>query len=73
MILDPPRVGAEAQVSEIAQSSVKQLVYVSCGPESFAKDASILAAAGFKLASLHPIDQFVWTPHVELVAHFDRP
>ncbi|MDI9407856.1 MAG: hypothetical protein QM523_01255 [Candidatus Pacebacteria bacterium] len=72
VILDPPRVGAEAQVTEIAKSSLQNLIYVSCGPESFAKDASILAAAGFRLSQIQPIDQFVWSPHVELVAYFSR-
>ena len=72
VILDPPRVGAEAQVTQIAKSETQQVIYVSCGPESFARDASILSASGFEMTSLQPVDQFVWSPHVELVAAFVR-
>ncbi|MCX8501812.1 MAG: RsmD family RNA methyltransferase, partial [Alphaproteobacteria bacterium] len=72
VILDPPRVGAEAQVTEIAKSETQRVIYVSCGPESFARDASILRDSGFAMTSLQPVDQFVWSPHVELVAAFAR-
>lgn len=72
VILDPPRAGARAQVAEIAQSTLSRVVYVSCNPVSWARDAAVLAAAGFKLAKLRPVGQFRWSTHVELVSLFER-
>lgn len=72
VLLDPPRAGAAAQVREIAASAVTQLVYVSCNPASFARDARVLADAGFDLRELAVIDQFLWSSEVELAAYFER-
>ncbi len=70
--LDPPRAGAEAQTREIARSSLRLVSYVSCDPATFARDAAILAAAGFAIDRLQPVDQFRWSGHVELAAAFSR-
>lgn len=72
VIFDPPRAGAEAQARAVAGSSVGRLVYVSCNPESFARDARILAAKGFSLGRVKPVDQFLWSSHIELVALLER-
>jgi 23S rRNA (uracil1939-C5)-methyltransferase len=72
VVLDPPRVGAKAQCSALAGSAIRRVVAVSCNPASFARDARLLVDGGFRLTHLRPIDQFVWSPHVELVAYFDR-
>ena len=72
-VLDPPRAGAAAQIAEIAASDLARLVYVSCNPASFARDARVLCDAGFTLDHLEVIDQFRWSPHVELAAHLSRP
>lgn len=72
VLLDPPRQGAEAQVREIAKSKLARVVYVSCDPESFARDAKTLADAGFRLGKVTPVDQFRHSPHVELVAELRR-
>ena len=72
MVFDPPRAGAEAQAVEIARSKVGRAVGVSCNPQTFVRDARILADAGFSLDSVTPIDQFLWSSHVELVAVFTR-
>lgn len=72
VLLDPPRQGAEAQIREIAKSKLGCVVYVSCDPESFARDAKILIVAGFKLGRITPVDQFRFSSHVELVAEFRR-
>lgn len=72
VVMDPPRQGAEAQTREIAQSELGRLVYVSCNPATFARDARLLAAAGFILGEVQPVDQFRYSPHVELVATFVR-
>jgi 23S rRNA (uracil1939-C5)-methyltransferase len=71
-VLDPPRAGAEAQAKAIAKSELKRVVYVSCDPSTFARDARLLADSGFELSAVTPVDQFKWTAHVELVGVFTR-
>lgn len=73
VVLDPPRAGAADQVEEIANSTVQRVVYVSCSPATFARDAARLVAAGFALEWVQPVDQFRWSSHVELVASLQRP
>jgi len=72
VVLDPPRPGAKAQVEALAQSGVARVLYVSCNPASFARDARILVDGGFELGRIVPLDQFLWSPHVELFALFAR-
>lgn len=71
-VIDPPRAGAEAQVTEIAVSDLHTLAYVSCNPASFARDAKMLINAGFSLDWVQVVDQFRWSAHVELAASFTR-
>lgn len=68
VILDPPRAGAEAQVAEIATAQVPCLAYVSCNPITFARDAKALTDAGYRINWVQVVDQFRWSPHVELAA-----
>lgn len=72
VLLDPPRAGARAQVAEIAASTLARVVYVSCNPSSWARDAATLVEAGFRLTKLRPVGQFRWSTHVELVSLFER-
>jgi 23S rRNA (uracil1939-C5)-methyltransferase len=72
VLLDPPRAGARAQVAEIAKSTLGRVVYVSCNPSSWARDATMLAEAGFRLTKLRAVGQFRWSTHVELVSYFER-
>lgn len=72
VVIDPPRAGAEAQVREIAASKVRTLVYVSCDPKTFARDAKILVDAGFAPGLVTPVDQFAYSTHVEVVGVFKR-
>ncbi len=72
IVFDPPRAGAREQAIEIARSKVPLVVGVSCAPGTFARDARVLADGGYRLESVLPVDQFVHTPHVELVAVFRR-
>lgn len=72
VILDPPRAGAAAQMAQLAQSKVARIAYVSCEPASFARDARILADGGYTLGPVVPVDQFLWSSHIELVAAFTR-
>jgi 23S rRNA (uracil1939-C5)-methyltransferase len=72
VVLDPPRAGAREQVAELAASTVRQIVYVSCNPSSFARDAATLIGGGYRLDRVRPVGQFRWSTHVELVAAFSR-
>jgi 23S rRNA (uracil1939-C5)-methyltransferase len=73
VVFDPPRAGAEAQAAQIAAAKgVTRVVGVSCAPSTFARDARILCDAGFRLEQVLPVDQFLWSPHVELVGVFSR-
>lgn len=72
VVIDPPRAGAQAQMAELAQSSVKRIVSVSCNPNTFARDARILADGGYNLESILPVDQFLWSSHLEVVGVFTR-
>jgi 23S rRNA (uracil1939-C5)-methyltransferase len=72
VVFDPPRAGARAQSAALAAAQVPRVVAVSCNPASFARDARLLVDGGYRLLRVEPIDQFVWSPHVELVAWFER-
>ncbi len=72
VLLDPPRAGAREQVERIAQSDVPRVVYISCNPSSWARDAAMLIEAGYRLADLRPVGQFRWSTHVELASLFVR-
>jgi len=72
VLLDPPRAGAREQVAQIASSTVGRVVYVSCNPSSWARDAKRLVEAGFALEKLRPVGQFRWSTHVELTSYFTR-
>ena len=72
VVLDPPRAGAKAQCERIAQSKVKRVVMVSCNPATLARDLRILLDGGYRLDALTPIDQFLYSPHLEAVAVLSR-
>ncbi len=72
LCLDPPRAGAVAQVKEIAKSTIPRIAYVSCNPESLARDARHLIRGGHRLEQVVPVDQFVFSDHVEAVALFSK-
>ncbi len=74
VLVDPPRAGCSVPVLRaLTNPAVKRLVYVSCNPATFARDAAYLAKSGFKLGRVQPVDLFPQTSHVELVGRFDRP
>ncbi|MDF1608603.1 class I SAM-dependent RNA methyltransferase [Hoeflea sp. YIM 152468] len=73
LVFDPPRAGAEVQVGDIARSTVKRIAAVSCNPVTLARDLEILIKGGYKILSVTPIDQFLWSSHVEVVALLERP
>jgi 23S rRNA (uracil1939-C5)-methyltransferase len=72
VLLDPPRAGAREQVGRIAESNVPRVVYISCNPSSWARDAATLVAGGYRLAEVRPVGQFRWSTHVELASLFVR-
>lgn len=72
VVLDPPRAGAKAQAEMLARSRVPTIVMVSCNPATLARDARILIDGGYRLEGVTPIDQFIYAPHLEVVAVFRR-
>lgn len=72
LCFDPPRAGAEQQCRELARSKVQKIAAVSCNPVTLARDLRILVDGGYKLKSVTPIDQFLWSSHVEAVALLER-
>ena len=72
VILDPPRGGAAEQAIHLATSQVPVIAYVSCDPKSFARDAEVLIAGGYNIMHVLPFDQFLWSPHVELIGIFKK-
>ena len=72
VVLDPARSGAEAQARQLARSTVPVAICVSCNPGTLARDARILIDGGYALESVTPIDQFLYSHHVEAVAVLRR-
>ncbi|WP_375466267.1 class I SAM-dependent RNA methyltransferase [uncultured Methylobacterium sp.] len=72
VVLDPPRSGAEAQARQLAQSRVPLVVAVACDAGTFARDAGVLAAGGYRPERVTPVDQFRYAAHVEMVGVFRR-
>lgn len=71
-VIDPPRSGAKLQAEQIARAPIRRLAYVSCEPASFARDVKVLVEHGFTLTRITPVDQFRWSPHVEIVGALER-
>ncbi|MBV9571839.1 MAG: class I SAM-dependent RNA methyltransferase [Alphaproteobacteria bacterium] len=71
-VLDPPRAGALAQAGPLAKSNVRRIAYVSCDAASFARDARVLMDGGYRLDWILGVDQFLWSPHIELAAAFAK-
>ncbi|MES2907238.1 MAG: RNA methyltransferase [Pseudomonadota bacterium] len=72
VVLDPPWQGATAQIAQLSKSNVPLIIYVSCSPGSFARDAAALRDSGYSVQKLTAIDQFLWSEHIELIAIFTK-
>ena len=72
VLLDPPRAGAMAQTTELARAGIARVVYVSCDPATLARDLRALVNGGYRLNAIYPIDQFLWSAHVEAVALLEK-
>ncbi len=71
-VIDPPRAGAEAQARQLAGSGVKRVAMVSCNAGTFARDLRLMIDGGYRVNRITPIDQFLWSPHIEIVASLSR-
>lgn len=72
VVFDPPRAGAQAQAELLSGSKVGTIVAVSCNPATFARDTRLLIDGGYTLQSVTPVDQFLYSPHIEAVAVLRR-
>ena len=72
VVLDPPFAGAAEQVTLLARAAVPRIVYVSCNLAALQRDAAILAQAGYRELAAVPVDQFLWSQHLEAVVTFAR-
>jgi 23S rRNA (uracil1939-C5)-methyltransferase len=72
VVLDPPRSGAATLIDWIVKSRIGRVVYVSCAPGTFARDARVLGSAGYTLDRLAAVDMFPQTSHSESIALFTR-
>jgi 23S rRNA (uracil1939-C5)-methyltransferase len=73
VLFDPPRAGALAQARALSESRVPVVVAISCNVDSFARDARTLIDGGYAVESVTPLDQFRFSPHLEILAVFRRP
>ncbi len=71
-VIDPPRAGAEAQTRELAASDVKRVAMISCNATTFSRDLKIMLASGWRVTRITPVDQFLWSAHIEIVAALER-
>lgn len=67
-VIDPPRAGAEAQSAQLATSGIRRIAMVSCSAGTFARDLRLMADGGYRIQRITPVDQFLWSPHIEIVA-----
>ena len=72
LVLNPPRAGAAKQVAEIANSGVRRVAYISCDPGTLARDLKVLIDAGYRIVLVQPVDQFLWSAHIETVVLLER-
>jgi 23S rRNA (uracil1939-C5)-methyltransferase len=72
VVFDPRRAGAAAQAGTLAQSDVPKVVAASCNPGTLARDLRILVDGGYRIARVTPVDQFLFSLHVEVVVHLER-
>lgn len=72
VVIDPPRAGAQNQSEQLASSNIPVVIYISCNPETFARDLSILTDGGYKLEAVYPVDQFLWSSHLEVIGVLNK-
>ena len=71
--MDPPREGSTPQfIESVVQMAPRTVVYVSCGPESLARDLALFVQKGYRVQSIQPVDMFPHTNHIETVVCLSR-
>ncbi|MBR5515230.1 MAG: 23S rRNA (uracil(1939)-C(5))-methyltransferase RlmD [Clostridia bacterium] len=73
VIVDPPRKGlTEKLISQLAEANIQRIVYVSCNPDTLARDCASFVQKGYELSVVYPFDLFPRTGHVENVVFLNR-
>ncbi len=73
VFLDPPRAGSDERfLKSLLKAAPDRVVYVSCDPETLARDLRVLTAGGYHVRRIRPVDMFPWTEHVECVVQLVR-
>jgi len=73
VLLDPPRKGCRPEVLEaVSAMGPARVVYISCDPGTLSRDLGVLAAKGYQVEEVQPVDMFPWTHHVETVVLMSR-
>ena len=73
VFMDPPRAGSSVTfIESVATLQPKKVVYISCNPETQARDLAVFAAHGYRAMRIRPVDMFPWTKHVETVVLMSR-
>ncbi len=72
VVFDPPAAGSKAQAEAIAGSKVRKVAAVSCNPATLARDTETLLKGGYRLVRVLPVDQFLFSAEIEVVATFER-
>ena len=73
IIFDPPRKGLEASIiDKVAELNLKEVVYISCNPSTFARDVKLFSEKGYTLKKLQAVDMFPQTSHIECVGLIEK-
>ena len=73
VLLNPPRQGCRPAVLQaLIERGAERLAYLSCSPDSLARDLAVLVEAGFSVDQLTPLDMMPQTPHLEVFARLSR-
>nr|ADI48566.1 putative 23S rRNA 5-methyluridine methyltransferase [uncultured bacterium fss6] len=72
VLLDPARAGAPHAIQEVATRQPQRIVYVSCAPDTLARDAKVLKESGYQLKQAQVVDMFPQTHHIEVMTLFER-
>lgn len=73
IMMDPPRAGSTEQfLDAVAKLAPPRVVYVSCNPETLARDLGYVTKKGYRVMKIQPVDMFPHTAHIECVVQLDR-
>lgn len=69
VFMDPPRAGSDKKfLSSLVSLAPEKIVYISCNPETLARDLAYLTKNGYKVKKIQPVDMFPFTSHCEVIA-----